>query len=184
MWTGKAEWKGIDHKGGHDFIAVPRYFQSKLRLARLIVSHPINRSYFPGPGKKACSFSQSLPVISSSLDTAALLLQEIPGQDLGSPLPSSSRNAKDAWEKETALSEGVRGMIQSQLLVIGAALWSGCGVQGLLSVSGQHQNHKWKRSWEDSAPLGTHKKGIWRKPDRKGWCSSKAMSFLNLFFFF
>lgn len=110
-----------------------------------------------GPGKKALSSSQFLPLLSSSLDTAALLFQEILGQDLGCLPPSSSQNSKNAWEKAAALNECVRGMIQSQMLVISIALWFGYGVQGSRSASGQHQNHKWKRSQKDLTPAGTHK---------------------------
>ena len=93
-WTDKTEREGIGHKGGHELIAVPGYFQAKLLLARLTENHPITRSYFPEPRKSTRSFSQSLPIISFSFNTAALLFQRIPGQDLGSLPPSSSQNSK------------------------------------------------------------------------------------------
>lgn len=116
-WTGKTQREGIGHKGGHDLTAVPGCFQAKLPLARLTENHPITRSYFPEPGKNTSSFSQSLPIISFSFNTAALLFQGIQGRIWAPshhPLP---RILKGAWEKASALNEWIREIIQSQQLV-------------------------------------------------------------------
>lgn len=79
-WTGKTEREGTGHKGGHDLTAAPGYFQAKLHLARLTGNCTISETPFPGPHFPSRSFSQSQPLISSSLDTAALLFQEIQGR--------------------------------------------------------------------------------------------------------
>lgn len=86
-------------------------------------------------GKKLCSLSQSLTLVSFSLDTAALLFQEI--QDriwVASHHPLPRILGECLGEGDSPACD--RGMIQSRMLVISIALWSGRGVQGPGSASG------------------------------------------------
>lgn len=134
MWTGETEGEYICHKDGHDLIATSEYFWAKPRLGRLIWHHPKNSTY-----RVWGESLQPFPVPASHLFFLRHCCSPFPGnsgQDLGCLPPSSSQNSKNAWEKATDSPACVREMIQSPMLVISIALWSGRGAQGPGSASG------------------------------------------------